>query len=434
MKHRSSILSALLCLLWLPSLQAADDAFIVGVGTHVTSDHGLDMMAEAGVTWLREDIHWDEVERQKGVLQMPARYERYVAEALRRGIKPDLILCYGNPLYDRGGFPLSEEALEGFARYAEFVVKHFQGRVQFYEVWNEWNYGIGLPNGHHPGDAAAYVKLLAKVYPRLKALDPKLTVLGGAMSGNGVASGWFEAACQAGMLDHLDGLSYHPYCWRATGPDRTPERGLLKLVVDNQVIAKRYRPAELPVYLTEIGWPTHQGKNTTSVEENARFLARTFLLMRTVPFIKGVWWYDFRDDGRIADPVDPERNFGIVYNNFAPKPAYFALLEVCRLFETARYVGASVPAPGLHLLEFRNAAGKIIYALWSEQETETRELVLESASSPGPAKVTPMGENEIPQAWETQNHLSQLHLQPSPMPTVVDTGLSEVKVLPVSTP
>src|SRR5438105_9722873 len=102
---------------WLLNASAAADGFIVGIGTHITSDQGLDLIREAGISWLREDIHWDQVEREKGVFVMPERYERYVNESLRRGIKPLLILCYGSKLYDNGSYPVSDEAIEAYTRF-----------------------------------------------------------------------------------------------------------------------------------------------------------------------------------------------------------------------------------------------------------------------------------------------------------------------------
>src|SRR5437867_8311499 len=86
---------------------AAAPGFAVGIGTHLTSERGLDLVQQANVHWIRDDVHWAEVEREKGKLSMPPRYEEYVEQALHRGLQPLLILCYGNSLYDRGSFPKS---------------------------------------------------------------------------------------------------------------------------------------------------------------------------------------------------------------------------------------------------------------------------------------------------------------------------------------
>jgi polysaccharide biosynthesis protein PslG len=319
-------------LLWITafssSAQSVTPNFVVGLCTHNASDHELDMIQHAGIKAVRDDIVWSNVERDRGVLLMPARYERYVEQLRARGIEPLLILDYGNKLYDGGSYPASEEAVEGFARFAEFVATYFKGRVRHYEIWNEWNYGTGVSPGH-PGRPADYVALLRNVYPRLKAIDSNMVVIGGAMSGNGIHAGWLEAACQAGLLDHLDVVSYHPYCWRAEGNDRTPEVGLRKLIEENQAVIEHYARREVPVYLTELGWPNHTGKGGTTPNETTKFLTDSFAVARSFPFIRGIWWYDFRDDGE-PNSTDPEHHFGLVSRDLEPKPAFAAIEAVAR--------------------------------------------------------------------------------------------------------
>ncbi len=69
--------------------------------------------------------------------------DQLVTRAVRRGVRPLLILDYGNPIYDGGGQISSPEAIEAWSRYVRFVVAHFKGRVDQFEVWNEWNIGGG---------------------------------------------------------------------------------------------------------------------------------------------------------------------------------------------------------------------------------------------------------------------------------------------------
>ena len=88
------------------------------------------------------------VEREKGKLAMPEQFDTYVRKAAAEGLNVLLILDYANRFYDDGDRPRSPEAIEGFCRYAEFVVRHFGKDVRMYEIWNEWDIGIGLPEQH----------------------------------------------------------------------------------------------------------------------------------------------------------------------------------------------------------------------------------------------------------------------------------------------
>jgi hypothetical protein len=402
---------------------AGAEDFVFGIGTHGASEKGLALVQAAGIRSLRDDIHWAEVEREKGVLIMPERYERYVDESLRRGIQPVLILCYGNKLYDGGGYPLSGEAMEAYTRFAEFVVIHFAGRVRQYEIWNEWNIAISLPPGTRRGPPEPYVALLRKVYPRLKAANPDITVVGGAFSGSAVEKGWLEAACRAGLLDSLDAFSFHPYCYRQEGDGRLPEIGYIKQIRDSQEVTRRYQKRDIPIYITEVGWPDHHGPDGSTPADSARFLARTYLLTRTMPFIRGLWWYDFCDDG--LDPNEREHHFGIVTRDLTQKPAYTVMSDVCRSFEHTQYVGAVPSDPALHILEFRRDSGATLYALWSSNAAE-RKVTLEavSAAAPSALQLHEIGGPEIATAWKHQGETWQLDVAVIGTPRVLETGLA----------
>ena len=378
----------------------ADD-FIVGLGTHSAPDQGLALIQDAGLTSLRDDIHWAEVEREKGVLAMPDRYENYVAESLRRGIDPVLVLCYGNRFYDDGGFPISKEGAEAYARFATFVVSHFRGRVHRFEIWNEWNIAISMPKGTPHGPPESYVGLLRKVYLQLKAVDPTITVIGGALSGSAVEKGWLEAACRAGLLDNLDAFSFHPYCYRWGAVGRLPENGFTKQILDSREVVRRYQKREIPVYLTEIGWPNHDGTDGSTPAETAQFLARTYLLARTLPDVRGVWWYDLRDDG--TDPHEREDHFGVTTRDFTPKPAYGVLGGICRLFRETRFVGEvrTVHDPDVHILRFDRRTGGTCFALWRSGEGGLT-VVAESVSPAGQpkTKLTDVASRELSCEWK----------------------------------
>lgn len=414
-------------ILWLSLAGAcAGEDFIAGIGTHSTTREGLALIRQAGIPSLRDDIHWAEVEREKGVLAMPERYDRYVDDALRLGIEPVLILCYGNKFHDGGSYPLSAEASEAYARFAEFVVGHFKGRVHKFEIWNEWNIAISLPKGTPRGGPLEYVGLLRKVYPRLKAIDPGITVIGGALSGNAVAKGWLENACQAGLLDNLDAFSFHPYCYREGAEARLPENGFVKLIRDSQEVTRRYQKREIPIYITEVGWPNHRLADGSTPEDTARFLERTFLLARTMPFIRGLWWYDFRDDG--PDPDEREHHFGIVSADLTPKPAYHAMAAICALFKEARYDGEVTGVPGAHILKFRRDSGETVFVLWSRDEAGPTVPFEAGGASAPVARLTELGGGAMPCGWARRGSLWELSVPLSGTPRVLEPGALSAKV------
>jgi hypothetical protein len=193
---------------------------------------------------------------------------------------------------------------------------------------------------------------------------------------------------------------------------------------------ERYQKRTIPVFLTELGWPTHDGENGSSPRTEARYLARAFLIARTLPYIKGLWWYDFGDDG--PDRSDPESNFGIVTNTLTPKPAYLAMRDVCRLFAEARYTGLLETSPDIRIMKFSRVSGEVLWVVWSVNDTGDWEVTFSNISSNqwdfAPAPATQIGNPETESQWERKDGPATISVKLSGMPLIIDTGNAEVQV------
>ncbi|HEV7715613.1 MAG TPA: hypothetical protein VGO53_08450, partial [Steroidobacteraceae bacterium] len=129
----------------------AQTAFQFGVGIHVGQNRNPlqsteAALAQAGFTSFRDEVFWHRLETKPGVLEFPDSLkdlDQLVTDSARQGRRPLLILDYGNKFYDGGGQLSSPQGIAAYARYVRFVVKHFRGRVDQFEVWNEWNIGGG---------------------------------------------------------------------------------------------------------------------------------------------------------------------------------------------------------------------------------------------------------------------------------------------------
>lgn len=302
---------------------AKTNQFVIGVGTHLTGgkrpiERSVAMLSTGGTVSLRDDATWAAVEQRRGELHIPVHWDELVNEARRRGIEPLLILAYGNKFYDGGGKPHSPEAIAAFTRYAAFVAAHFKGRVSRYEIWNEWEHTTG---NTLPGTPEDYVRLVRSVYPAVKKVNPEAEVLVGAVGPRGIRGGYLRRIIDLGVLEFADSLSLHTYvhCRRfGSGPD-----GWAAWMHEIAEELRKVSPKAVPFYITEMGWPTHRGRCGVSPETQAEYLKRMFSLARMMPFIKGVWWYDFQDDG--SDSENQEHNFGLVRPDFSEKPAFRAL-------------------------------------------------------------------------------------------------------------
>lgn len=386
-------------------LHGAGPEFIVGACTHFSQGKGylpgnLKLIQEANITSIRDEVGWRALERAKGKFEMPAEYDKFINETLDRGVGVLLALDYGNRLYDNGDKPRSDEAIEAFTRYAEFVVGRYKGKVKTYEIWNEWDISIG---GTTPGSAEDYVRLLKHVYPRMKAIDPSITVFGGAMTPGGIRNGWLERMLKAGALTSLDAVSIHTYNYSDSGRRRTPE-AWGEWMIDVQELIKKYSGGkDLDLYVTEMGWPTQVDRRGSPPEISAAYLARMYLLSRTMPFMKGIWWYDYQDDGWNAGYN--EDNFGILRPDLTPKPAYYAMAGVADLVGRAQFLGRQDTGdPDIWVLKFRRPDGKDVWAMWSTHADDGWQVVVAKPGSPsGMVAIQEVGRPSYERPWGTRD-------------------------------
>ena len=112
-----------------------------------------------------------------------------------------------------------------------------------------------------------------------------------------------------------------------------PERWYKWLNIISETLKKANKDKTVPLYITEMGWPTDNQRGGKTDEEAAGFLARSVLLASTISAIKGLWWYEFKDKGWNRN--DRKQNWGLVRPSGARKAAFYALSTVSDLLSTA---------------------------------------------------------------------------------------------------
>jgi len=404
--------------------------FIIGIGTHFAGgkrliDASLDLIAHAAINAIRDDVTWARVEQKKGVLEVPEWWDHYVDKALQLNIQPLLVLCYGNRFYGDGGKLTNEDEIEAFTQYAHFIVAHFKDRVFRYEIWNEWD---GRCGHTRPGKPEEYVQLVRMVYPAIKSIDPEVEVIVGAATTRGIRNGFIKRILELGVMKYADALSLHTY--NHSSSDSTPEAWAAWMRKVEQELMDANSGKPLPFYITEMGWPTHTGSNGVIREVQAEYLARLFLLARTLPFIKGIWWYDLQNDGE--DPHNQEHNFGIVRHDLTPKPAYYALSTIARDLPRLRFI-KEIPVKDrkIKCLRFKRPFGEDMWAVWSVDHLTESRFCLQT-QEPADIKIQLIGKPAIPAAWSKTGSgfqkSKQLCLTVGGMPWLISGDLEDVSI------
>ncbi len=418
----------------------AEKPFAVGVCTHFSQGKGhlqmnLYMIEAAGITAIRDEGSWSSVEQVKGQYSIPDHVEQYVRAAAAKGLEVMMILDYANRLYDNGDRPRSPEAIEGFCRYAEFMVRHFGKDIRLYEVWNEWDIGIGLPREYNKGGSPKdYFNLLKAVYPRIKAADPDATVIAGGCTSGGVNKGWFEGIVKLGALEYCDAVSIHSYNYSDKFPERSPETCSKWMARVQDMLRENNNGKDVPFYVTEMGWPNQTDKRGTEPQLSASYLARLYLLARTSPSFRGLWWYDFQDDG--WNPEHNENNFGIVRPDLTPKPHYHVMADISDLIANGQYLGQiESKDENLRILRFRHN-GADVWAIWSVDDQQ-RQVILQANEPPTQVILHQLGSKPSQSSWGfrvwaggNSNHQpSLLSLTVNHRPTLIKGDLKDVSVL-----
>jgi hypothetical protein len=199
------------------------------------------------------------------------------------------------------------------------------------EIWNEQNiprYWGGSP------DPREYTRLLNSAYDAVKSVRPDLPVLYGGLcpiiDGSGGPSElgehfYLSQSYAAGVKGHFDALSVHPY----PGPPSRPDylREIRLQLGDARRIMARHGDAAKPIWVTEAGFSTYEGPGRVTEAQQARRLWNTYRVFTRVKNLPVVIVHRFRD---IANPLLTDGGWGLLRNDYSPKPAYFTAATLFR--------------------------------------------------------------------------------------------------------
>ncbi|MFB3895525.1 MAG: sugar-binding protein [bacterium] len=320
-----------------------------------------ELMADAGVRIIRDEMYWSNLEKVPGKIVFPENYIQNVDITLAYGMEPMIILDYANPNYDNGKPPYTDEGRVAFARYCSAVVSQFKGKIKYFEIWNEPNIAGFWNPEPNPKD---YALLLKSAYQACKSANPNCVILGGVTSL--VDTTFIEKVFQNGGAQYMDIISVHPY----TGVSPEENDLIGKLNVTRKLSEKYEKP--LRIWITEVGYPTHIGPNGFPEATQAKYLVRTYLQALASGWVDAVFWYWFGPDG--PDATYSEDRFGIIRQDWSEKPAYAAYRTMTEQLRKARLLG-SISNETQSILGYRYQVGSNqVTVLWSKQGLATASL------------------------------------------------------------
>lgn len=313
----------------------------------------------AGFDWIRQQVQWRETEvadRTFGFQEL----DKIVATVAGHN-KKLLLSLVKSPDWATGragdnGLPQNNE---DFARFAREIVKQYKGRVHAIEVWNEQNLAVENGGQVKPEDAGRYVEMLKATYTAIKAEDPSVVVIAGALSSTGVTEvntavddiTYYKAMYEYNggeIKNYMDAQGFHPAA--ALNPPETlwPEtpgpgcadgnrwcdspthyfrhiENVRRVMVENGLADKQ-------IWITEMGWatknnsPGYEYGNEISLDQQAEYLEGALFRTLTQYDYVGVvfiWNLNFAITWELAgNPEHEQAAFGLLNPDWSPRPSF----------------------------------------------------------------------------------------------------------------
>ena len=308
-----------------------------------------DKVAALGVKWIRLQSGWKKTEQVEGVYDF-AWLDTQVDNLLARGLRPWLCLCYGNPLYDDlareyygavGCPPIrTERAYAAWLAYADATVRHFTGRIQYYEIWNEPE---GVWTWRPEPNPLEYTEFCLKTGRVIKSADPTAKVITGSHYQDSMA--FFHAEIAHGITEVSDAFSYHSYHY----DEANSVRRVKAIRALSEVCGKK-----VEIIQGETGSQSKNGGNgalswvRTNEEMQTKYILRHAVaeILAGVKFTSIFSAVDMAEnlDAKAGKPITTCGYFGLLGAEFDPstgslvgdyyeKPSYYAFQNLCALLD-----------------------------------------------------------------------------------------------------
>jgi hypothetical protein len=311
---------------------------IVGVHTRLTDEveewkiqRSLQLVREMGAQWIVEFFPWAYYHYDDGTfawdhpdLVINHAHAQGLTIMARIGLTPEWARPQDTPLTY-----LDETAYEDFADFAAAFAERYRGKVDYLIVGNEPN--LSYEWGYRTTTPEDYVNLLQVVYPAVKAANPDMVVLGGALAPTLEPAGspwglndleYLAGMYEAGAADYFDGLAAHSY-GLTFPPDFEAAPDLLnfrRIELVREVMVE-YGDADKFIYITETGWNDHP-RWTQAVRPGQRIqytLAALAYAEANWPYVKTVGLWAFRFPAPTKSHMD---YYTLVTPEFVTKPIY----------------------------------------------------------------------------------------------------------------
>lgn len=340
--------------------------------------HGnLDLANVAGSRWTRQMWRLKDYQRDAGgkIIPLPK------SQPLDKRFTWIGTLAWGLPQWFEGRPKHGKAIVKGDELFPpadwgqlDSVTRQFAEDVSdfppIFELWNEPE--INWIGKFDPNNLVKFHAVLAEA---IKSVHPDTKLIGPCLWH--VDLPHLKQLVDAGLLDHLDGISLHGYVNGATPPEGE--------FIGNIIELKRYLRSigkeDMPLYLTEFGWSTGYGGTGPFVHVDeltqARYVSRALTLLYAQELEAAIHFALLFNSKKDTAEQSFLSGFSFLNKDETPKPAYASYANASKWL-----AGTSNPSwlkisPTTHLVMFDKGAKQIAVA-WDaagEQQVHLPQVV-----------------------------------------------------------
>ena len=348
------------------------DQFGYGIQVHgnaTVGDPVATMQAvrdQLGMNWVKMQVQWWLVEADRDGDQW-FFYDAVIEQAHQHGLRL-MVSIVGAPAWSRaaGGENGPPDDYNEYARFLGEMIDRHPGQIDAIEVWNEQNLDREWTsaNGISPED---YVRFLQVAHDAIKAKDPNIIVISGALSPTGTGDWikwaddfeYLDRALAAGMLNYADCVGAHHNGYNIApdvtydaagstaeaasagfrGPFDNPHHSWsFKTTLDTYAQKVQAIDPNKKLCVTEFGWASAEGYSEypqgfefaldNTLQEQATYVVQAFQQMHDSGDVWLAFLFNFDFGNKGGGPTDDPVPYSIIDTAGIPRPAYGAVADM----------------------------------------------------------------------------------------------------------
>jgi hypothetical protein len=312
--------------------------------------------------WIKQQVRWGVFSPAPDQFDWSG-FDQVVDAASQQGLKVMLSIVtapeWSRPSAAGLGIEGPPDDLNAYAKFVGEVVDRYKGKVHAIEIWNEQNIDAEWKTNPQVVSPEKYVEMLKLAYETIKAKDPNIVVISGALSPTGYfVGGCSEAGCDdgpylkrmvdAGALNYADCVGVHANGYNVP-PDKTNKEGYndptatFRGPFTNPIPSWYFRSTlelyrdtvknQKPLCVTEFGWgssegfgytpPSYEFVNDNTLQEQGDYIVQAFDLMKAWGYVKMAFLFNLdyaqKSPNGVQDRTAP---WSIFDQNGAARPAF----------------------------------------------------------------------------------------------------------------